>query len=184
MLTTPATAPEPQAADAPPVTMSTDLIKTVGTVLRSLSLEKRRPSSSTSVRLMPRPRRSTGAIPALVFVPLVCGEMVPRNCGRSFNAAATLDRAPISRSCLVTCEVGVGASKPRVSMRDPVTTMSDTSSIVSVGRGLEATGTRLSRRSVGRLAIAFLAMIYDPPAVTVKSSPEPFRRRRSASGVL
>ncbi|MNX80246.1 hypothetical protein D3C86_1119010 [compost metagenome] len=88
MFTTPATAPEPQAAEAPPVTTSALFTSTEGMLFRSFSLDTRRPSIRTRVRLMPRPRRSTGALPAPVLVPVVCGEDVARNCGMSFRAAA------------------------------------------------------------------------------------------------
>ena len=79
MFTTPATAPEPQAADAPPVTTSTLFTRTDGMLLRSFSLDTRRPSIRTSVRLIPRPRRSTGALPAPVLVPVVWGELLALN---------------------------------------------------------------------------------------------------------
>ena len=53
---TPATASEPQAADAPPVTISTRLIRLVGIEFRSTRPvavfgTMRRPSTSTSVRV-------------------------------------------------------------------------------------------------------------------------------------
>src|SRR4051812_33769100 len=64
MLTTPATAPEPQAAEAPPVTISTRPTRLVGTKLRLLSPMKRRPLTRVRVRARPRPRSSTGAVPA------------------------------------------------------------------------------------------------------------------------
>ncbi|MNS40232.1 hypothetical protein D3C72_725410 [compost metagenome] len=106
------------------MTTSALLISTVGIEFRSFSLETRRPSIRTRVRLTPRPRRSTGAPPAPVLVLVVWGDWVARNCGMSFRAAATFWRAPTDRSSAVRRTVGVGAVKPARSIRDAVTTIS------------------------------------------------------------
>ena len=71
--TTPATASAPYTAEAPPVTTSTRSIRLAGMKFRSGAVLtapaagvpgwRRRPSIRTSVRLAPRPRRSTVAVP-------------------------------------------------------------------------------------------------------------------------
>src|SRR3569833_666644 len=75
-LTTPATASEPQAAEAPPVTTSTRWMMPLGRVGRStppiaggppelgLEVTTRWPSNRTRVRTTPKPRRSTVSRPA------------------------------------------------------------------------------------------------------------------------
>ncbi len=74
--TTPATASAPYTAEAPPVMISTPSIAEVGMVFRSITRAAlagwaRRPSSSTRVRLAPRPRRFTVEMPT-VLVALGC----------------------------------------------------------------------------------------------------------------
>src|SRR6185312_11151931 len=69
-LTTPATASEPQAADAPPVTTSTRWTTALGRVVMStppvrLEFTTRWPSNRTRVRLMPRLRRFSRFAPAV-----------------------------------------------------------------------------------------------------------------------
>jgi len=87
MLTTPATASEPYAADAPPVTTSMRSISIAGirltsTVPREELGTKRRPLTSTSVREAPRPRRSSVRAPMLEALRNeVDGECVARNAG-------------------------------------------------------------------------------------------------------
>src|SRR5690606_34695640 len=77
-LTTPDTASEPYAEEAPPVTISTLLISACGKVLMStvpLDIEptERRPSNNTSVRVLPSERRLTELTPAR---PLLCSRLV------------------------------------------------------------------------------------------------------------
>ncbi len=70
-LTTPPIASDPYAADAPPVSTSTRSTIAAGIWLRSAAADAevmppygmRRPSTSTSVRGEPRPRRLTVAVP-------------------------------------------------------------------------------------------------------------------------
>ena len=69
-LTTPATASEPQAAEAPPVTTSTRWTTALGKVVMStppvrLEFTMRWPSNRTRVRLMPRLRRLSRFAPAV-----------------------------------------------------------------------------------------------------------------------
>ena len=167
-LTTPATAPEPQAAEAPPVTTSTPLIRIEGMLARSLSLEKRRPSSSTRVRLTPRPRRSTGARAASTPVVWVCGDTVPRNCGRSLSAAAILVWVESCRSSGVTLTVGVGALKPGRSMREPdavTLTLPISTTLSVVWSGLASVDWA---KALGRLPAMIRAMPVDNVVLAIR----------------
>ena len=77
-LTTPATASAPYTAEAPPVTRSTRSSSDTGTLLvsttpPSVAGTMRLPLNSTSVRLLPMPRRSMEAVPLeplLMFGPM------------------------------------------------------------------------------------------------------------------
>jgi hypothetical protein len=88
--TTPARASAPYTADAPPVIVSTRSIAADGIVFRSTTSDAfagcaRRPSTSTSVRFGPMPRRFTLAMPSVAAPDAVLPESncVPSgtNCG-------------------------------------------------------------------------------------------------------
>ena len=99
--TTPATASDPYAAEAPPVTMSTPSMSACGMAFVStgpsrIPETKRLPSTSVSVRCAPRPRRSSMFLPALAtFVVLVAGVSVARSWGSRLSASATLGRGAV-----------------------------------------------------------------------------------------
>jgi hypothetical protein len=128
--TTPATASEPQAAEAPPVTTSTRSIMMVGMTFRStrpVAVEgvKRSRSTSTRVRLAPRLRRFTRFRPELTELCAVeAGVVAEPKAGTVFRKSATLVVPDFCSSCSPTVVVGVGAVKPARSTRDAVTTSS------------------------------------------------------------
>ena len=131
-LATPATASEPYAAEAPPVTISTVLISACGKVLMSTSPvivdpTERRPSSSTSVRTSPRLRRLsvlTPASPELIASRELAGRVLPASAGCWLMKSARLLVGDwLWISCCDSTESGVGERKPSRTMRLPVTTI-------------------------------------------------------------
>ncbi len=117
-LTTPETASEPYTDEAPPVTISTFLTSACGNVLMStvpLAIEptERLPSSSTSVRLLPRLRRLIELMPAVPPLMLrfdVAGAVLPATDGSSLTKSATLERPEACRSASPITVTGVGVS--------------------------------------------------------------------------
>ena len=117
-------------ADAPPVTTSMWSMKSVGIMLKS-TIElpatpgvKRRPLTSTSVRLSPRLRRLIVLMPApdvlkFEFVPLI--PEAP-TAGKSRSTSATFCEPEASSAAVLTIVMGVGDSNSRILMREPVTT--------------------------------------------------------------
>ena len=120
MLTTPATASEPQAAEAPPVTTSIRSTRLEGIVLMStppctLEDTTRCPSNSTRLRLKPRLRSETRFRPATPAVTrlwfwLLFGEADAPNEGRSRIRSATSMRASRAIASPPITVTGVGAS--------------------------------------------------------------------------
>ncbi|MEI9963423.1 MAG: hypothetical protein WDM92_00570 [Caulobacteraceae bacterium] len=93
--TTPATASEPQLAEAPPVTTSTRSIIIGGIRLRSESPMSwlgvaRTPSINSRVRTSPRPRRSGAEVVPRAELLVVAGWRLARNSGRSSRTSETL----------------------------------------------------------------------------------------------
>ncbi len=132
-MTTPDTASAPYSAEAPPVTTSTRSTRLLGMLFRStvpceLLGTNRRPSTSTSVRLAPRPRRSAMRPAILVGVPsaVVCGVSVGRNVGILFSASATSVTARSSSLSAPTAMTGFGEPYPPVVIRVPVIMISST----------------------------------------------------------
>ena len=123
-LTTPDTASEPYTVVAPPVTISTRSIRLCGSVFTSTWLlrpagARRRPLSITSVRLEPRPRRLTAALPlpGLLLVRPKSGV----TCGMRLSASSRLGWAVVRMASRVSVDTGLGAVNSRRVMRVPVT---------------------------------------------------------------
>ena len=144
--TTPATASAPYTAEAPPVMTSTLSIIADGMVLMSTTSAAlagwvRRPSTSTRLRLVPRPRRLAVEMPpcgwrwaarrrsclAIMFWSGV-------NCGSWFRVARSELEVFLNVSA-ATVTIGLVAVKSRRAMREPVTT---TSLTVASSAGLAA----------------------------------------------
>ena len=132
MFTTPATASEPYTAEAPPVSTSMRSMNCAGMVFMSTAIEpglpdtKRRPSTSTSVRSMPRLRRSTVETPPpevrkLEFVRLSVG--VPK-VGFLSSSSCVLRMPVAAMSSEEMVCTGDGESRLVLTMREPVTTTS------------------------------------------------------------
>src|SRR3954470_12134230 len=134
-LTTPATASAPYTADAPPVRMSTRSTSEVGMKLRSAETEaidevglppiRRRPSISTRVRLGPRPRRFTVAVPSEALETLE--PCAAKDCGRELIRSSTRLTPWALMSAAVTLVTGATLVRFGVGIRVPVTTISETS---------------------------------------------------------
>ncbi len=135
-LTTPAMASAPYTAAAPPVMTSTFFTAADGMVFTSttswaLTGCARRPLTSTSVRLVPRPRRLSVAAPGASRAPenavaaLLCADAEPAvaNCGRSFRASSTFGAARFSNTSWLTVTIGLLAWRSRRAMREPVMMM-------------------------------------------------------------
>ncbi len=126
--TTPATASDPYAADAPPVTMSVRDIIASGIRLmsgrpRTPDGTMRWPSSSVSVRLTPTPRRFRNPCPdpeKLIVVVATFWEFA--STGNCSSAAVKSPGEMFFKSAVGTTVTGVGASAPFVMSREPVTT--------------------------------------------------------------
>ncbi len=131
-LTTPPTASEPYDAEAPPVTTSTRSISNCGNRLMSgtpvtLAPTTRCPSSSVSVRIVPSPRSEKELSPCCPLeVELTLVEVLAEPCsdGSCATVVKILGSAFLAIESAVSTWVGVGAVKPLVRMREPVTTMS------------------------------------------------------------
>ncbi len=132
-LTTPASASAPYTADAPPVIVSTRSMAAEGIVFKSTISAAfagcaRRPSTSTSVRFAPIPRRFTLAIPSDAVGPLACPESncVPSgtNCGIWFSTLSMLSVLEFSSRSVSIVTIGLAASRSRRTMREPVTVIS------------------------------------------------------------
>ena len=130
-LTTPEMASEPYTADEPPVTVSTRFTSAAGIVLTSVVksgpvMAKRRPFTSTRLRVGPRLRRLSVDVPdgwpgCTVFaVGLLSWFAV--NCGVSDSITSRFCVPVNFSSCASTVVTGVGARKPRLARREPVTT--------------------------------------------------------------
>src|SRR6201994_3172650 len=118
------------------------------------------PSSSVSVRMVPRLRRLNElnpCIPLLVLLEKVVRPVLPWSAGNCAMASNRLGSATFSMSALDSTVVGVGCVKPAEVIRDPVTTTaSSDSSCVSAARDAaadrtnnEAQQTYKSRPTVG-----------------------------------
>ena len=130
-LTTPLIASDPYTADAPPVMISTVSIRAGGMTLRSgtpspLPGINRIPSTRTSVRAVPRPRRSTFASPPLTEPSVMLDVLVAdgTNCGSAFSVVSTVTDPVRSNAAWGTDTNGLADSKSRRGMREPVTTIS------------------------------------------------------------
>src|ERR1700722_8845200 len=125
-LTTPATASEPQEAEAPPVTTSTRWIKSWGNSLMSgtpvtLAGTKRSPSIRVRVRMVPRPNRLKDTRPLgppLVPLTLADWPVDPISEGSWVMALKILSLAWFWMKSWLMTVVGVGALKPAVMMRE------------------------------------------------------------------
>jgi hypothetical protein len=137
--TTPATASAPYVEPAPPVMISTLSIAAVGMVFRSTARLAligcvRRPSSSTRVRLGPRPRRFTVEPPGLLVAVVVMSPLLvfwfwpATNCGSRESAWSIPTWEVFCRVWADTVTMGLSEEKSRRAMREPVTTTSSTSS--------------------------------------------------------
>ena len=136
-LTTPASASAPYTADAPPVIVSTRSMAADGIVFKSTISEAftgcaRRPSTSTSVRFAPMPRRFTLATPGVTgHRTLRSGEsncvLSGTNCGIWFSTLSMLIVLEFSSRCVSTVTIGLAASRSRRTMREPVTRISSSS---------------------------------------------------------
>src|SRR3569833_1764311 len=134
-LTTPATASAPYTAEAPPVSTSTRSTRAVGMKFRSaatgamedvgLPAMRRLPSISTRVRLGPRPRRLTVAVPSEALETLE--PWAAKDCGRLLIRSSTRVTPWALMSAEVTEVTGVMLVRFGVGMRVPVTTISETS---------------------------------------------------------
>ena len=131
-LTTPATASEPYTADAPPVTISTRWISEGGMTFTSTTPlpfagTRRRPSSRTSVEVVPSPRNWTLPCPPLpgLFDVLVKSGT---NCGIRLRTESTLVEPVSSNFSAVMLKTGLADSKSGRAMREPVTTISSRAS--------------------------------------------------------
>ena len=111
--TAPAMASEPYTADAPPVMTSTLFTSALGMVDRStlpapFAGMNRRPLTSVSVRVAPRPRRlavNTPEPPAEFTLELLPAD----NCGSSLSTASTVVSPDIRTASSVITVVGLGA---------------------------------------------------------------------------
>ena len=114
MFTTPAIASEPYVAEEPPVRISTLSINAAGIVFRSttpFTLEgvTRAPSTRTSVRDVPRPRRSTFAWPpfdGLLDVVVIDGT----NCGSVLSTVSICGSPDSLNVSSLTVTTGLVAS--------------------------------------------------------------------------
>src|ERR1044071_3533161 len=132
-LTTPAMASDPYTAELPPVTTSMRSMRSVGNVLTSADTALarmseptwRRPLTSTRVRWVPRPRRSSRFRPVVPRKRLeFCWLKVLRIDGSSLSRSPT-EVLPVSTSSSAdTVVTGTGASRFGRAMRDPVTMIS------------------------------------------------------------
>src|SRR6478736_5828825 len=139
MLTTPAMASEPYAADAPPVTVSTRWIMIDGIRLRSTWPPsdvgmKRRVLTRVSVRVPKvgfRPRKLAYCEPALAdrLVPDVASDCDAIFCGIRRMTSAALVWARFLIRLASTTVTGTGELKPSFLIRDPVTTMLASSAV-------------------------------------------------------
>lgn len=123
-LATPATASAPYTTEAPPVRMSTRLSRASGMALVStmpfrLKGTRRRPLSSTSVRLVPRPRRSIVAAPVVPL--LVAGPIAGTAAGSALKNSSTATGCVARISSAMTDDIGLFELKPGAVMRVPVT---------------------------------------------------------------
>jgi hypothetical protein len=130
-LTTPLTASDPYAAEAPPVTTSTRSISDSGSSEISTAPVRvagttRRPSSNVSVRLAPMPRRLTKLAPEAPDEPnaCVCGVSLLRNCGSCTSASTSVVGAIVCNASALIAVTGVGVCMPSTRMREPVTVIS------------------------------------------------------------
>ena len=115
-------------AELPPVTVSTRSRRSFGIVLTSgrftpgVAVTMRRPFTSTSVRDVPRPRKSSALMPA---VPMKRVEFawlkVERNCG-NWLSVSPIDSDPRDNSSVAdTVVIGTGESRFGREIRVPVT---------------------------------------------------------------
>ncbi len=130
-LTTPLIASDPYTADAPPVMISTLSISAGGMTLRSgtpspLPGINRIPSTRTSVRAVPRPRRSTFASPPPTLAAVKLDVLVSdgTNCGSEFSVVSTVADPVRWKASSGTDTIGLADSKSGRGMREPVTTIS------------------------------------------------------------
>src|SRR3989344_1389166 len=135
-LTTPPTAAAPYTAEAPPVRTSTRSIRAEGMKLMSAASEpprvfgvpgiRRRPSIRTWVRVAPRPRRLTVAVPvepldrAAPWAAKACGRLLIMSSPRVTPVALI--------SAALTAVTGLTLSRFGDGIRVPVTTTSEISS--------------------------------------------------------
>ena len=118
--------------EAPPVMISIRSIMLAGIVLRSTAEDelppdtRRRPSTSTSVRLVPRPRRFRNVAPASVKYPswLLESPVPTPNWETWFRMSPALLNPLSSIAAALMTVMGVGCSSALRAMRDPVTTTS------------------------------------------------------------
>jgi hypothetical protein len=111
------------------VTISVRSISAEGIVLRSVvcsgpAIAKRRPLTSTRLRVAPKPRRLTSAVPPGTVFEVAPPLVEATNCGCSLSRRSTLTVPAALISPWSTTATGVEASKPSRLMREPVTTMS------------------------------------------------------------
>ena len=133
-LTTPATASAPYTEEAPPVSTSTCLSIAAGMMLMSAAEPlvgdgspgtSLRPFISVSVRVEPRPRRSTVAVPS---APLASEDAWLAATAGSELRTSSIRVVPCSfMSWLLTTATGDEASTSGRAIREPVTTMSASS---------------------------------------------------------
>ena len=84
---------------------------------------KRRPLTSTSVRVLPKPRRLAVSTPDPP--PLLTVEVLPdASCGISFRVFSSVTLPDSFTSSLPMTEIGLGAVRSVRTSRDPVTTIS------------------------------------------------------------
>lgn len=93
----------------------------------------RRPSSSTSVRLGPRPLRSRVACPSAIpfDVPVSPGT----NCGIRFSAVSAVDEPTWAKTSAGTVTIGLADTKSGREMREPVTMISSRESSCATPSG-------------------------------------------------
>ena len=179
------------------MTRSTRSSNSVGIVLVStryvpgVEVTERRPFTSTSVRVVPKPRRSSRLRPD---VPIAAVEFawvkVERSCGRRFNMSPSESSPVPSRSSASTEVIGIDASRlGRFKIREPVTTMRSLS-LASSDASLGATESfcakagvapnKASDNAVPRISRLVFFMIYSP----VDRSTERERLGRKKAGKL
>ena len=139
-LTTPDMASEPYTADAPPVMVSTPErmncgIRLTSTTAFALDNGKRRPSSNTRFRVSPRPRRLSEARPASATAPTVLDVWPCTNCGNWFIACSILTVPLCAMASSPTVTMGLVDEKSERAMREPVTTISSTSTASALVAG-------------------------------------------------